>query len=204
MAQATAVTAEPRSTVGSRASQKLRAAGQVPAVVYGHKEANVDIQLSIDEVNKMLREGHKVIDLTVSGKTESCLVREMQWDTFATDVLHIDFIRVSKGELVHVEVEVELHGDAPGALGGGILEQPHHTLEIEVPALQTPDSITVDISNMQIGDTITVGDLELPDNVKCLQPSDTPVVVVVHDKRAEADAAAEEAADAADDASDEG
>eukprot|EP01025_Chloroclados_australasicus_P044003 TRINITY_DN4734_c1_g1_i1.p1 TRINITY_DN4734_c1_g1~~TRINITY_DN4734_c1_g1_i1.p1 ORF type:complete len:143 (-),score=32.67 TRINITY_DN4734_c1_g1_i1:118-519(-) len=118
----------------------------------------------------------------------------MQWDTFATEVLHIALMRVSKGELIHTEVEVELHGDAPGARNGGILEQPHHTLEIEVPALQTPDQIRVDISTMEIGDTITVGDLTLPENVKCLQPPDTPVVVIVVDKRAEAEAAAEEEA----------
>lgn len=191
MAQATAVTAETRSTSGSRASQKLRAAGLVPGVVYGHKEDNLDIQLKHEEVEKMLREGHKVVDLTVGGKTESCLIRDMQWDTFATDVLHVDFMRVSKGELIHTEVEVELHGDAPGSLAGGILEQPHHTLEIEVPALQTPDKIIVDISSMKIGDTITVGDLTLPENVKCLQPPDTPVVVIVVDKRAAAEEAAE-------------
>ena len=194
MAEATAVTAEPRSVSGTRACQKLRAAGAVPGVVYGHKEENVDIQLPVDQVDKMLREGHKVIDLTVSGKTESCLVRDMQWDTFATQVLHIDLMRVSKGELIHTEVEVELHGDAPGVLNGGILEQPHHTLEIEVPALQTPDKIRVDISTMKIGDSITVGNLTLPDNVKCLQPADTPVAVIVADKRVEAEEAAEAAA----------
>lgn len=195
MAQATAVTAETRATSGSRACQKLRASGFVPGVVYGHKEDNVDIQLKQEEVDKMLREGHKVVELTVGAKTENCLIREMHWDTFATHVLHIDLMRVSKGELIHTEVEVELHGDAPGSLAGGILEQPHHTLEIEVPALQTPDRIVVDISKMQIGDTITVGDLKLPENVKCLQPADTPVVVIVVDKRAAAEEA-EEAAEA--------
>lgn len=193
MAEATAVTAEPRTAQGSSACRKLRAAGNVPAVVYGHKEDNVHIQITSDDISRMLREGHKVIDLTVSGASETCLVRDMQWDTFGTEVLHVDLMRVSRGELIQTSVEVELHGDAPGVLNGGILEQPHHTIEIEVPALQTPDKIVVDISEMKIGDAITVGDLKLPENVRCLQPADTPVVVIVVDKRAEAEAAAEEA-----------
>lgn len=195
MAHSTAVTAEPRTVAGSRSSRKLRATGQVPAVVYGHKEANVVIQVSADEVTKMLREGHKVIDLTLSGETQSCIVKDMQWDTFAKDVLHIDFVRVSKGELIQVEVSIALTGDAPGVLNGGVLEQPNHRVMIEVPALQTPDEIAVDISAMTIGDAITVADLKLPDNVTCLLPPETPVVVIHAPKAEEEDTDADAASE---------
>lgn len=174
----TAVTAEERTVSGTSASRKLRSQGFVPAVVYGHKEAVAHIKLSVDEIDKMLREGHKVIDLSVGGNAEKCIVKEMQWDTFQENVLHVDFVRVSKGELIIVEVPVHVHGDAVGVLNGGVLEQPHHTVEVEVPALQTPDEIVVDVSELKIGDSFTVADLKLPENVRCTLPEDTPIVSI--------------------------
>lgn len=178
MAEHSAVTAEKRVVSGTKDSRRLRAGGYIPAVVYGHNEPVAHIKIQADDVERMVKEGHKVIDLSVSGKTETCIVKDMQWDTFVTSVLHVDFVRVSKGELITVDVEVELVGDPIGVANGGVLEQPHHTIEIEVPALQTPDAIKVNVSDLKIGDSFTVGDLKLADNIRCTLPEDTPIASV--------------------------
>ena len=180
----TAVTAEKRVVSGTKDSRRLRANGYIPAVVYGHNEPVAHIKVPADQIGKMLKEGHKVIDLTVEGGSEKAIVKEMQWDTFLENVIHVDFVRVSKGELITVEVEVHVKGDPVGVMNGGVMEQPHHTIEIEVPALQTPDAITVNVSDLKIGDSFTVADLKLPENVRCTMPEDTPIVSIAEPTKA--------------------
>ena len=184
MAEHSAVTAVKRVVSGTKDSRRLRAGGYVPAVIYGHNEPVDHIKVLTDDVETMVKEGHKVIDLTFDGSTETCIVKDMQWDTYVQNVLHVDFMRVRKGELIQVSVEVELVGDPVGVANGGVLEQPHHTIDIEVPALQTPDAIKVNVSDLKIGDSFTVADLKLADNVKCLLPPDTPIASVAEPTKA--------------------
>src|ERR1700754_5182122 len=111
MAASIAISAEPRSALGSRANKRLRDTGKVPGVVYGHKEAVVPVTLPKKELVNHLNRGTHVFDLGLSGKTEKVLVKEVQYDHLGVEVLHVDFARVSADERVEVTVPLELKGE---------------------------------------------------------------------------------------------
>jgi large subunit ribosomal protein L25 len=177
MAQTVKLVAQPRQGSGSRAATKTRKQGLVPGIVYGHKEANVPVAVSAEELDRAIRVLHaRVFDLQLDGKSETVLIRELQWDHLGKTMLHVDFARVSATDRVKVTVPVELRG-VPKATGGGVLDQPLHTLHVECSPVQIPDSIRVDISGLTLGAPIHVRELTLPEGVKVLE---NPELVVVH------------------------
>lgn len=178
MAESVTLTAQQREGRGTRQAQRLRKQGKIPAVVYGHKEATVSLALSGEELLHALRHGARVIDLKADGKTEKALIREVQWDHLGKDILHVDLARVSADERIHVAVKVELRGISPGVNAGGVLDQPLHTLMIECLALNVPESIRVNVSELQIGGAIHVRELHLPEGVTALADPDAVVVHV--------------------------
>lgn len=166
----------PRTATGSRASDKLRKQGLVPGIVYGHKQANVQIAVNAKELDTAIRVQHaRVLDLEIDGKTETVLIRELQWDYLGKEMIHIDFERKDRAELVRVSVPVALK-NAPKATGGGVLDQPFHALHVECPLGGIPDSIAIDITNLTLGNPIHVRDLTLPTGVKVLDPGEAVVV----------------------------
>jgi large subunit ribosomal protein L25 len=187
---------EPRTGTGSRAAYKLRKAGRIPAVIYGHKEAVVPVTVDAKELHRAIVNQHaRVLDLKVGGKTETVLIRELQWDHLGSEMIHVDFARVSKDEKVKVIVPVKLK-NAPKSMGGGVLDQPFHQVHIECLAVAIPDDITIDITNLTMGEPIHVKDLKLPEGVKVLEAQEA-VVVQLKLPGMEAAAAAPIAADAA-------
>lgn len=177
---------EPRSGTGSRVAQKLRKSGRIPAVIYGHKEAVVPVSVDAKELHRAIVLQHaRVLDLKVGNKTETVLIRELQWDHLGSEMVHADFARVSKDEKVRVTVPVKLK-NAPKSMGGGVLDQPFHQVHIECLAIAIPDSITIDITDLTMGQPIHVSDLSLPEGVKVLE---APEGVVVQLKMPGAEAA---------------
>ena len=177
MAESVVLTIEPRAGRGTRKAEKLRRAGKLPAILYGHKEEVLSISLSRDDFAKALRHGARVVDLQAADKTEKALIREVQWDHLGHDILHVDFARVSADERIVIEVRLELRGIAPGVTGGGVLDQPLHTIQVECPALEPPESIRVTLGELQMGQAIHVKDLKLPPGVVA---KTDPEAVVVH------------------------
>jgi large subunit ribosomal protein L25 len=170
------IKANPRARSGSRAAFKLRKAGQVPGIVYGHKQDNVQVSVSADELDRAIRIQHaRVLDLELGGKTETVLVRELQWDYLGKQMVHVDFERKDRAELVRVTVPVELR-NSPKATGGGVLDQPLHKLHIECPLGSIPEAIRVDILGLTLGAPIHVRELVLPEGVKVLEPPEAVVV----------------------------
>ena len=165
---------EPNGSVGAR---RLRQRGLIPAVLYGHKEETVALAIAQDEFATILRHHTRVVDLENAGQKEKALIREVQWDHLGHDVLHVDFARVGADERIKIDVRVELRGIAPGVTGGGVLDQPLHTLHIECPAISVPESIRVNIGELQIGQAIHVRELHLPEGVTA---SNDPDAIVVH------------------------
>src|SRR5947208_4615547 len=128
MAEVVTLKATPRTGSGSRAALKVRKQGLVPGIVYGHKEANVQVALNAEELDRAVRVQHaRVLNLQLDGKAETVLIRELQWDHLGKAMLHVDFARVSATDRVKVPVPVELR-NAPKATGGAIVDQPIHTL----------------------------------------------------------------------------
>jgi large subunit ribosomal protein L25 len=179
MAEAQLLTAEPRKETGSRAMRRLRAAGHVPAILYGHGIDAVPLSLPADEVRAAVRHGSRVVDVRMSRQTEKALLRDLQWDVFGKEILHVDLVRVSLDERIEVEVPIELRGTAPGIAQGGRLDQPLHTVMIECLATAIPEHLQVAVNTLELGGAIHVRDLPLPEGVKVLNDPDALVAHVV-------------------------
>jgi large subunit ribosomal protein L25 len=176
MAESVQLKVEKRDGRGTRKARHLRQTGQVPGVVYGHKQETLSVSLSAEELARVIRLGAHVVDLRLDGGLEKALIRDLQWDHLGKDLLHVDLMRVSKDERIEVPVRIELRGIAPGVTGGGILDQPLHTVTVECLAISIPDSIRVNINELQLGAAIHVKDLTLPEGVKALADPDAIVV----------------------------
>ena len=178
MAETTVLEAQTRTTYGSHHAEKLRKQGKVPAVLYGHKEATVSLALSRDDLAKAIRKGARVLDLKTDGGVQKALINEIQWDHLGIELVHVDFKRVDVNERIHVTVPIELRGIAPGVTAGGVLDQPIHALHVECLAISIPQSIRVNIGELQMDASIHVRDLNLPEGVKALDDADAIVVHV--------------------------
>lgn len=164
-----------RNELGSGRVRRLRRSGRIPAILYGHGEANVNLSIPTPELKAALRHGHKLVDLK-GGVNEKALIRVVQWDCFGVDVLHLDLTRVSEQERVEVTVSLELKGEAPGTKEGGIIDHYLFDVEIECPAGEIPDKLVASIKNLHLGQSITLADVLLPPHVTLLTPIDTVVV----------------------------
>jgi large subunit ribosomal protein L25 len=194
MAQTAQITAKPRSELGSRANKRLRDAGMLPGVIYGHKEAVVPVTLPKKEVVGHLAHGTHLFEVGLDGKKETVLVKEVQYDHLGLEVMHVDFARVSLDEEVDVTVPLELKGEAKGEKDGGVLQQIVNELELRCKVTDIPDVIRHDVTEMALNDVIHISDLKLPPNVSALQDADL-VVAKVEEVQEEAAAPGAEAAE---------
>jgi large subunit ribosomal protein L25 len=165
-----------RNTRGTRAARKLRQQGLVPAIIYGHKQANVAVAVSRHDIDHVVRVQHaRMITLDVNGQQETVLIREVQWDVFGREIIHVDFERKSAAEKVRVVVPIELR-NVPKQSGGAVLDQPLHTVHVECPLGNIPEAIRVDITHLSVGHPIHVKDLVVPEGVKILESPEAVVV----------------------------
>ncbi len=164
-----------RNEAGSNAVKRVRRAGDVPAVLYGHQEANVCLAVPTDQVQAAIRHGARMVELQ-GDITDTALIREVQWDSLGMSVLHVDLARVSATERVRVTLPLELRGEAPGSRHGGIIEHLIHEIEIECPAGSLPERIEVNINSLQVGHAIKLGEIQLPENVALVGGADEMVV----------------------------
>ena len=169
---------ELRNSLGKRNSRRLRAAGSIPAVLYGHGKEVVNLSVSAHDLEATVRHGTRLVDLSGAVKQQA-FVRELQWDTWGTSVLHVDFTRVSAHERLQVTVALELRGEAPGLKEGGIVEQLVHEIELECEVTDVPEKIEVNVNSLALDDSITAGDLPLPPSATIGCPVDTVVVQCV-------------------------
>ena len=195
------LTATPGRPTGSRNSRRLRADGKVPAVVYGLGRDAVPVSVVWRELRAALITDaglNALIDLTIEGESESQLsiIKDMQRDPISHNVEHIDFLMIRRDQELAVDVPVILEGHAEQVENNqGMIEQPITTLTVLAKPGNFPDQLTFDISSMEIGDTVTVGDLALPSGVSTAVEADE-VVASAQVSRAAIEAEAIEAADA--------
>ncbi|MGH7225983.1 MAG: 50S ribosomal protein L25 [Gemmataceae bacterium] len=196
MAESLVLTTDKREGRGTRTARKLRASGRVPGVVYGHKEETLSVSVAADVLLSAVRHGARVVDLQSDAGLQKAQIAELQWDHLGVEVLHVDFRRVAADERIHVTVPIDVKGVAPGVTAGGILDQPIHTLAIECAADSVPESIRVNVNELQLAAAIHVRDLHLPEGVTALADADA-IVVHVTAPQAEPEAAAAPAAEQA-------
>jgi large subunit ribosomal protein L25 len=179
MASETAnISVKVRSELGSRRNKRLRDAGFVPGVIYGHKEEVVPVTLPKKELVGYLNHGTHLFALAIDGKKENVLVKDVQYDHLGIEVIHVDFARVDLNERVEVTVPLILKGEPKGEAEGGVLQQIVAELEIECLVTDIPDKITHNVSEMAIDDALHIKDLALPAGAKALQDPDLIVAMV--------------------------
>ncbi len=164
-----------RDTRGKRNAKRLRRAGFIPAILYGHGQTPVGLAVGADDVAAAVRHGVRLVDLQ-GAVQEKAFLRELQWDPFGTHVVHIDFTRVAEGERVQVHVAIELRGQAPGVKDGGVVDHQLHEIELECPAIAIPEKLQVNVNHLNLNDVLTVANLDVPDGVTLLADPETVVV----------------------------
>jgi large subunit ribosomal protein L25 len=191
--QSAQLTAKVRGELGSRRNKRLRDAGFVPGVIYGHKEAVVPVTLPKKELVGHLNHGAHLFNLALDGKSENVLVKDVQWDHLGIEVLHVDFTRVDLNERVEVTVPLILKGEPKGEAEGGVLTQVISDIQIECLVTQIPEDIKHNVSDMGLNDVVHISDLKLPDGVRATQDPDQ-IVATVKEVAEEAPAEAAEGA----------
>jgi large subunit ribosomal protein L25 len=176
--QTAQLSAQARDALGTRSSRRLREAGLLPGVIYGHKQSVVPVTLPKKELVTHLGHGAHLFDLDLDGRSEKVLVKEVQYDHLGLEVLHVDFARVRLDEKVEVTVEIELRGTPKGEADGGHLQQVLTELEVECLVTDIPEVIRHNVSEMALDDVLHVRDLTLPPGVAALQEGDVIVATV--------------------------
>lgn len=179
-----------REAVGSSATRKLRGEGQVPAVLYGHGEAVANLALGAADVHEIMASGHHLVSLEVGGGKENAIIKDVQWDVWGREVLHVDFSRVALDELVVVQVEVVAHGTPKEVLSGAVLEQPLRSIEVSCKADHIPDEIVVEVGDMVPTDKIHVRELVVPEGVSVTTDPEA-VIFTLQEQRGEVEVAEE-------------
>jgi large subunit ribosomal protein L25 len=176
MAKELLLKAEIREHAGTKAVQKIRKQGRIPAIVYGHKKEPIAISLDQHNFIEGLHHGHRLMDVQIGKKKEKMIVKELQYDYSGKNIIHADLMRVDVTEVIKVSVPIELKGTAQGTHEGGIIEEHTDHLEIECKATEIPETIVVSIKGLNVGDALHASDIELPDGVKLLSPPETLMV----------------------------
>src|SRR2546423_10898237 len=177
--------AERRDTTGRWAMRKLKQRGIIPAIVYGGKDKPQPLQISRRDINVLLSHAigeNILVELEIAGEKGSrmAMIQEIQHSPVGGDVLHVDFHAISMDEKIEADVPLDPSGVANGVKNfGGLLEQSLRILEVECLPRDLPDKITVDVSGLNIGDSIHVRDIQLPAGVAAkTQPDPTAFSVV--------------------------
>ena len=171
MAKQVKLKAEPRTNVGRSAVRKLRADGLIPAVIYGANNKPQALQVTARDINAMMSQAsgeNVLVELEIAGEGSSrtALVQEVQHSPVGGDIRHVDFHAISMDEKIQAEVPLEATGTAVGVKTfGGLLEQSLRAVAIECLPANLPDRITVDVSQLNIGDSIHVRDIQFPQGV---------------------------------------
>jgi large subunit ribosomal protein L25 len=174
--------AEPREPKGKGAARRARAAGRVPAVLYGHGMTPEHLTVDAREFGFALRTeagSNVLLELHVGGGRHLALAKAVQRHPLRGDFIHVDFLAVRRGEKVTVNVPVHLVGEAPGVREGGVADQDLYQVEVEAEVTNVPEAVQADISGMQIGDVLRVADLQVPDGATILGDPEAGVVSVV-------------------------
>lgn len=194
--------AEVRHETGKGANNRLRRSGYIPAVVYGAGKENLSLKVEERLVSRLIRQGgmNRLLILKVDGEDRAVLMHEVQVHPVRGALQHIDFLEVRLDEKVNVTVPVQVIGDAPGVLEGGVLAQALWELEVSCLPTEIPEAVEVDVSGLAIGDSLLVKDVQAPEGVEILTDPEEAVVSVVAPQAA---VEGEEAAEGADEGAEE-
>jgi len=167
--------ASKRTELGTHKVRALRKKGEIPGVMYGHGEPAVPITLNQHDLELAILHGERLLEVQLGKDKEHALIKEVQYDTFGHEVLHVDLARVSLDERVEVTVPILLRGTPAGAAEGGVLQQSAATVTVECLVTAIPEEIRVPVTHMKVGDLLYMRDLPLPEGAALLSEPETVV-----------------------------
>ena len=159
-----------RENTSSGSTNKLRATGFIPAILYGGKNPNQKISIEKKSVRDIIKSDNflsKVLELDIEGKKEKVLPRDVAYHVVSEEPIHIDFMRIVSGKKIVLEIPVKFinHPDSPGLKRGGVLNIVRRTVELKCPAESIPNDITIDLTGTDIGTSLKISSVKLGDNV---------------------------------------
>lgn len=172
-----------RPRAGKGAARAARRQGQVPAVIYGGNEPPLIISIDAKEIEKTIYAGHflsTVFNIDVDGTTSRVIPRDYQLDKIRDFPLHVDFLRIVAGSKIRVDIPVHFKNNeaSPGLKAGGVLNVVAHSIELLCPPDDIPQDITIDLTGLEIGDSVHIQDVKLPENVTLRDKSNFTVATI--------------------------
>ena len=176
-----ALAVQAREDLQKSQTKLLRSKGEVPAVLYGYEVEPVTIAVNEIELLKTIRdEGRNaILTLKIDGESYNVMLHEYQMDPIKGDLIHADFLAVDMSEELEVNVSIVLEGEAIGSKEGGVLQQPLYELLVRAKPNDIPEQITVDVSNLNIGESILVSDLKGSSNYEIVEDETTAIATVL-------------------------
>ncbi|MDB4311161.1 50S ribosomal protein L25 [Akkermansiaceae bacterium] len=182
MAKTQTLEATTRQRTGSGVLKQMRREGQLPSVIYGKGTENVNIKVDTKILTDMLAHSASaniIVDLDVEGSgTQTAFIQSTQKDALTGALLHADFLAVDDSTVINASLPVVLHGEPAGVKNGGLLEQMIHTLDIACSPKSLPESIDADVEALEIGESLTIGGLKLPEGVTTVVAEDVLIAIV--------------------------
>ncbi len=174
------IEANERKTINKRSRNSLRNEGRVPGVLYGSRIKPIPIDVTRTAIHPVVYTSKThLLSLKLDGHEEyDCIIKDVQFDPVSDEVVHFDLIGLTRGEKIQLEVPIRLLGSAVGVKEGGLLQESMHKLNVECLPKDIPQSLEINVTDLNIGDTIHVADLNF-ENITILNPEDTIVVSVV-------------------------
>lgn len=179
--------ARTRTGMGRRACHKLRRAGEIPANLYGSEQVdgktvtrNVNLAVSAYDIDLILKQHVTVLSVNHDGKTELCQLTEVQRDAFGSSVMHVDLLAIDKNKEMHGMVDILVKGEAKGVKSGGLLRVALRSLDVRALPANMPRDITVVVDDLDINDSLHVGELTLPEGVTAITDAHQMIVQVIH------------------------
>ncbi len=185
MSEALTLPAETRERAGKGASRALRREGRVPAVIYGGGEDPAPIHVEAKELNRQLGTGHfmnSIVMIEVGGKSVRTLPKDVAFHPVNDQPLHVDFFRLSKDSKIEVSIPVVFINEeaSPGLKKGGVLNMVRHDLELVCESDKIPDEIHIDVTGLEVGDSIHISNVELPEgSVSAITDRDFTIATIV-------------------------
>ena len=170
MADTTIINGNLRNSTGKGSARAARRAGRIPAIIFGDKKETISIDIEEREYKKIMNQSgifSRLLDLSVEGKSNLVLTRDIQFHPVSENPLHVDFLRIGKGSNVNVSVPVSFINEelSPGLKTGGVLNTVRFELELMCPADSIPEKIEINLEGLVVGDTIKISSVNLPDGV---------------------------------------
>ena len=173
-----ALTAERRTEIGKKATKKDRSNELIPCVMYGGEEP-IHFTTNFNDIKSLLYTGDfKIAEVTIDGTTYRSIVKDWQAHPLTDEVLHIDFLRLIDGRPIKVEVPIRFTGSSPGVKVGGKLQQSVRRVKIKTTPDKLIDEVTLDISSLELGQSIRIRDIEAIDGIEIMQSPGIPVAVI--------------------------